>query len=453
MGGKPQGKIMQNYEFKLTPAFCLYNGTAIAEQNGSYIRFLTENKEDSVLHSRLEKAFRNHLDFVVRQKDCGPEYKNLPRIEFVAGTHEEVRNCISLLYHENGFSSYKEKLNEDKEKKEAAAVLLLDSVLEEARKRKATDIHIEKSVIRFRINGKLEDYASIQKDRSLELVLRIKLISGMNVLEKRKSQDGHFVYGETKPVFVRVSVMAVIGEEENETDESVVMRLLDMARLPLGLMNLGFCDRQLIVMDSLLQNKNGLILVCGPTGSGKSTTAASMLLERIKETGNSEKIISIEDPPEYVIPGVTQIKIDKELGITYESALEKIFRQDPDVIMVGEIRDKEGAASAIRAAMTGHLVLATLHTDSAPSSILRLQDLGGSKKIIDSVLRGVIIQELQHSYDSVMLLADICIPEKSESDGFKHVTNVPELMRKTGKLFAKKMLLHSENKMGVKESV
>lgn len=453
MGGKPQGKIMQNYEFKLTPAFCLYNGTAIAEQNGSYIRFLTENKEDSVLHWRLEKAFRKHLDFVVRQKDCGTEYKNLPQIEFSAATHEEVRNCISHLYHENGLTTYKEKMNEDKEKKEAAAVLLLDSILEEARKRRATDIHIEKSIIRFRVDGKLGDYASIQKDRSSELVLRIKLISGMNVLEKRKSQDGHFVYGEIKPVFVRVSVMAVIGDEENETEESVVMRLLDTARLPLGLMNLGFSDRQLIVMDSLLQNKNGLIVVCGATGSGKSTTAASMLLERIKQTGNSEKVISIEDPPEYIIPGVTQIKVDKELGITYESALEKIFRQDPDVIMVGEIRDKESASAAIGAAMTGHLVIATLHTDSAPSSILRLQDLGGSEKIINSVLRGVIIQELQHSYGSVTLLSDICIPEKKESDGFIHVTNVPELLKKTGKLITKKMLLSQENTSTSKESV
>lgn len=432
---------MQNFEFKLTPAFCLYNGAAVMEQNGSYIKFITESDEDSVLHTRLEKAFRNHLDFVLKQKNCGSEYKNLPKIEFVSGTHEEVRNCISLLYREDSFSQNQDEIKAEKEKQEAAAVLLLDSILEEARKKKATDIHIEQSNIRFRVNGKLEDYAYLQKERSCELVLRIKLLSGMNVLEKRKSQDGHFVFGEKKPVFVRVSVMAVVGKTDMESEESVVMRLLDTARLPLGLVTLGFSDRQLIEIDSLLENKNGLILVCGATGCGKSTTAASMLLERIKRNNNSEKIISIEDPPEYVIPGVTQIKLEPALGVTYETALEKIFRQDPDVIMIGEIRNKSGASAALQASMTGHLVIATLHTDSASSSILRLKDLGCSEQIINSVLRGVIVQELQHGENDVTLFSEICIPEENSEDGFVHVNNVPELLKRTGRLMSKKMFV------------
>jgi len=432
---------MQNFEFKLTPAFCLYNGIAVSEQNGSYIRFITESNGDSVLQARVEKAFLNHLSYVIKQKDCRPEFKFLPKIEFVSGTHEEVRNCISLLYHEKENAGFIKENKAEKEEKEAAAVLLLDSILEDARKKNATDIHIEKSVVRFRVNGRLEDYAFIQKDRTSELILRIKLLAGMNVLEKRKSQDGHFVFGETKPVFVRVSVMAVIGNDNYENEESMVLRLLDTSRLPLGLMNLGFSDRQLSSIGNLLENRNGLILVCGPTGSGKSTTAASMLLEMIKKSGRTEKITSIEDPPEYVIPGVTQIKLDPTLGVTYENVLVKIFRQDPDVIMIGEIRDREGAAAALQAAMTGHLVIATLHTDSAASSILRLQDLGGSEKIIHSVLRGVVIQELQHNGDSVTLLSDVCIPEESEEDGFIHVNNVPELLRKTGRLMKNKLYM------------
>lgn len=439
---------MQNFDFKLTPAFCLYNGTAIAEQKGSYIKFISENNEDSALHIRLEKAFLNHLRFVTGQKNCGVEYKSMPKIEFVPGTHEEVRNCVSLLYHEDFFSKSNDEKNYEKEKKEAAAVLLLDSILEDARKKSATDIHIEHGFIRFRIKGRLEDYASIQKDKVSELILRIKLLAGMNVLESRKSQDGHFVFGEKQPVFVRVSVMAIVGMNDCENDESVVLRLLDTARLPLGLLNLGFSDRQLIAIDKLIDFSNGLILVCGATGSGKSTTAASMLLEIIKKIGDAEKIISIEDPPEYVIPGVTQIQIDKALGITYENALEKIFRQDPDVIMIGEIRDRESAATALQAAMTGHLVIATLHTDSASSSKLRLLDLGGNEKIIDSVLRGVIIQELQHNNNETTLLAEICISDDSESDGFTHITNVPELLRKTGKLMARNRFMPLIDKSG-----
>ncbi|MCQ2597229.1 MAG: Flp pilus assembly complex ATPase component TadA [Treponema sp.] len=437
---------MRDFEFKLTPAYCLYNGVAVMEQKGAEIRFITESEDDTVLRKRLEKAFLNHVSYVLKQKDCTEDFKVLPKVLFETGSHEEVRKYISRLYHEEDGKT-EEKSETRKEVNEAAAVILLDSILDEARNNSVTDIHIENCFIRFRKNGKLENYASIQQERNNELVLRIKLLAGMNVLEKRKSQDGHFVYGEKNPVFVRVSTVGVESFSSEDSMESVVLRLLDTSRLPLDILRLGFSDRQLVALDTLMELPNGLILICGPTGSGKSTTAASILVNRYRKSSGKEKIISLEDPPEYLIPGVTQIKTGKGSGISFTEALENVFRQDPDVIMIGEIRDKCSAETALRASMTGHLVFATLHTDSAASAFLRLKDLGGNPEIIASVLKGVIIQELQHEEKDVTLLADICIPEaelKAEGvseDSFVHITNVPELIVKTGKnLTARKVL-------------
>ena len=439
---------MQNFEFKLTPAYCLYNGAAVMEQNGSYIKFITESPEDSVLRRRLEKAFMNHVASVIKQKDCDSAFRNLPKVEFQEGSHEEVKNYVARLYRNTENGNFVQGGNEavegsleDSERREAAAVLLLDNLLNEARSKKATDIHIEKNNIRMRISGKLEEYASIQSERNAELILRIKLLAGMNVLEKRKSQDGQFVYGEIEPVFVRVSTMGIVGDTTDNAEESVVMRLLDTKRLPLGLVHLGFSDRQLTALNALYSFENGLILICGPTGSGKSTTAASILLEKVKLSNGKLKIISLEDPVEYIIPGVTQIKVNEQIGNSFNSCLESVFRQDPDVIMIGEIRDEKSAQAALRASMTGHLVIATLHTDSVSSSILRLEDLGCSQKIISSVLRGVVHQELNHTEDGVQLVADVAAakkilvsvlhegkPAEEIERAFIHFTNVRELI-------------------------
>lgn len=448
---------MSNYEFKLTPAYCLYNGAAVMEQNGAYIKFITEGNEDSVLHARLEKAFRRHVASALEQKDCDDSFRRIPKIVFTQGSHEEVRNYVSRLYREGAYGKKEdilEKKLEENQKKEAAAIVLLDSILDEARKKNATDIHIEKNLVRMRINGGLEDYAFLQKERTQELVLRIKLLAGMNVLEKRRSQDGRFVFGQMNPVFVRVSTVGIVGNSSEESEESVVMRLLDTGRLPLGLMNLGFSEPQLFRIEEMNRNKNGLILICGPTGSGKSTTAASILMERVRKSKGSEKIISLEDPPEYIVPGVTQVKIEPEIGVTYENILEKVFRQDPDIIMIGEIRNTETARVALRASMTGHLVIATLHTESAFSSVYRLMDLGCDESVLRSVLRGVIMQELDFKLGSATLFADIAVPDfQNEEDGFDHVTNVPELISKTSRSFKKRMIPFVPEKTKVRKEV
>lgn len=441
---------MKNYDFRLTPAYCLYNGAAVIEQNGTEIKFLVEDEKDLLLQERLIKAFENHLDNIRKNEDCPEIYKRLTKVDFQKGNRKLLRKYVSELFEKENPDSFGERkvISEGEREinsgEEAAAVLLLDSILQEAKAENASDIHIEHNVVRFRVNGKLEQHAVLQSEKSVELVQRIKLLAGMNVIEKNKSQDGHFVYGEANPLFIRVSSMSIISENQIESPESVVLRLLDTTRIPLSLSQLGFSLIQYEGIKNLCGEKNGLIIICGPTGAGKSTTAASILLEIQKQQNGKLKIISLEDPPEYVIPGVTQIQIDDSRKNTYDDALQHVFRQDPDVIMVGEIRDEKSASAAIRASLTGHLVVATLHTSSAAGSVLRLENLGIGRKIVGSVLRGVIVQDLNYSAGKAMLLADVALPDYSFAADigndmaeteierlFDHLTNYSEVLSKT----------------------
>ena len=407
----------KRYNFNLTPAYCLYNGAVVLEQKGASIRFLVENKNDAVLCGRLSRAFENHVALVRQRKDCPEEFQRLIKIDFENGSRTQLRKYVSKLFSsgEADFSRKEGELEDGANLKEAAAVLLLDSILSEARLRKATDIHIEKSRIRLRVNGKLEKLMELQSEKSSELIQRIKLLAGMNLLENRKCQDGQFVYGNKDPFFIRVSTISVVGSRRNdkrfEGEESVVMRLLDTSRIPLALGELGFNSFQLEKFcgeSGLLSLSHGLVLVCGPTGSGKSTTVAALLVEIEKNAYGALKIISLEDPPEYIIPGVTQVKVDGSNG--FSDALNHIFRQDPDVIMIGEIRDEESAAAAIRASLTGHLVFATLHTASAAEAIFRLENLGIERSVLCEVLRGIICQGLNLLDGKMRLIADLTIP-------------------------------------------
>ena len=447
---------MKKYEFKLTPAYCLYNGIAVMEQQGSKICFITDNPENSLLRERIIRAFNNYLGYVLKQDDCPLEYKTKPSIKFVGGSRAELRKAVSKLYSA-GTPQNLQKVSglETSELKkmadEAAAVLLLDTIMADARSKNATDIHIEKNKVKFRIYGKLEIVYEFSPEKSRELIQRIKFLAGMNVLENRRSQDGHFVYGKEAPVFVRVSVMAIIGEQSNESEESVAIRLLDTKRLPLSLERLGFNKLQFSKIKKINQNKYGLVIICGPTGAGKSTTAASILIDIERQHQGNLKIISLEDPPEYLIPGVTQIKIDEKLNNSFSNALMHVFRQDPDVLMIGEIRDEKSAAVAVRAALTGHLVIATLHAATAGGVILRLENLGVPRRLIVSVLKAVIAQELNNFKGSINLIADVSVPgvdfetvmeqELSEIEldkAFEHCTNYCEVLEKTIGILKKK---------------
>ena len=403
---------------------------------------MAENPEDTVLCNRLKKAFSNYVNYVLRQEDCPLKYRDTPSVVFVQGNRTEVRNYVSKLY-----SLPEKQISETKTEtpqSDAAAVLLLDSILAEARASNATDIHIENNTVRYRINGSLKTVSNISDEKSAELIQRIKFLAGMNVLEKRRSQDGHFVYGNENPVFIRVSVMGIVGKDDKLSQESVVIRLLDTKRLPLALDKLGFTEKQNQKIQAITSEPNGLIIICGPTGAGKSTTAAAMLIDIEKRRNSSVKIISIEDPPEYIIPGVTQIQIDEKIDNSFENALSHIFRQDPDVLMIGEIRDKKSADVAIKAALTGHLVLATLHSSTAAGAILRLENIGVSRKLIISVLKGVVVQELKSVGGNANLVADVSIPsglinqamdenlvEDELERYFEHNTNYLEYVQKS----------------------
>ena len=436
------------YDFCLTPAYCIYNGVAVLEQEGACIRFLITDVGNEVLRGRLSRAFERYVDGVRKIAECPASFRNLIKIDFEKGSRERLKKCVSQLYRaETGVVAAEESEEVLKTQREAAAVLLLDSILNEARTRGATDIHIEGNCVRLRINGRLEELLVLQNEKSIELVQRIKLLAGLNVIEKRRCQDGHFVYGNKNPFFLRVSTMAIIGRKFSG-EESLVMRLLDASRIPLCVEELGFNVNQIEVLcgnEGLISLSSGLVLVCGPTGAGKSTTVASLLVEIEKAANGSLKIISLEDPPEYVIPGVTQIKVDERNG--FSDALNHIFRQDPDVIMIGEIRDEESAAAALRASLTGHLVFATLHAGCASEAVFRLENLGVDRRLLCQVLRGVICQELNELGGRMKLYADIALSKEKFSreaavadsedvlEGlFEHFTNYEEVLRESLKV-------------------
>ncbi|WP_333784197.1 GspE/PulE family protein [Thermocrinis sp.] len=277
-------------------------------------------------------------------------------------------------------------LEEDK----SPAVSFVNSTLIKAVTLSASDIHIEPyqdgSYVRFRLDGVLHDYMSIPLSLHDAVVSRIKVLANLNVAERRVPQDGKIrVKIGGRELDIRVSVVPTVFGER------VVLRLLDRSSTMLTLEDLGLFAEDLEKVKRLAKKPYGIVLATGPTGSGKSTTLYAMLLQ-IKSP--ERNIITIEDPPEYQVKGISQIQVNPKVGLTFASGLRAILRQDPDVIMVGEIRDSETAEIAVHAALTGHLVLSTLHTNDAPSAIARLADLGIEPFLIASSLEGVIAQRL-----------------------------------------------------------
>lgn len=273
---------------------------------------------------------------------------------------------------------------------EAPIIRLVNSLLFRAVKQKASDIHVEpfeRDVkIRFRINGILYDVLSPPKRAQNAIISRVKVMSQLNIAEKRMPQDGRIrIKIAGKDVDIRVSTIPT------SHGESVVMRLLDASAVLLDLDSLGFARANLDFFKELLAHHNGIILVTGPTGSGKTTTLYSALT---RLNTDEVKIITVEDPVEYQLHGVNQMQVNPKIDLTFASGLRAFLRQDPDIIMVGEVRDKETAEVAIQASLTGHLVLSTLHTNDAPSSITRLVDMGVEPFLVASSVLGIIAQRL-----------------------------------------------------------
>src|SRR5437867_7253439 len=273
---------------------------------------------------------------------------------------------------------------------EAPVVRLVNLLIEGAIGAEASDIHIEPFEdtlrIRYRIDGILYDQEAPPRRLQAAVTSRVKLMAEMNIAERRLPQDGRIrVTMHGRRVDIRVSTIPTVH------GESIVMRLLDRQSVFLPLEKLGFGPAMLPGFESMIRRPHGIVLVTGPTGSGKTTTLYAAL---DKINSPDRKIITVEDPVEYQLKGVNQIPVKPKIGLTFATGLRHIVRQDPDVILIGEIRDLETAEIAIQAALTGHLVFSTLHTNDAPGAITRLQDMGVEAYLVASVLNGVLAQRL-----------------------------------------------------------
>lgn len=270
------------------------------------------------------------------------------------------------------------------------AVRLVDSVVKEAIPYRASDIHIEpfekKVRVRYRIDGDLQERAEFPIEFYSAISARLKIMSGMNIAERRVPQDGriNMIIGGKEFDFRVSSLPTVYGEK-------FVIRILDKTSFHFTRSDLGFTESENVLIDKMLRRPHGIILLTGPTGCGKSTTLYSFLKEVNDPAVN---IITVEDPVEYTMAGVNQTQVNAKANMTFAVALRSILRQDPDIMMVGEIRDEETAEIAVRAAITGHLVFSTLHTNDAPGAITRLEDMGVADYLVADALVGVIAQRL-----------------------------------------------------------
>lgn len=295
---------------------------------------------------------------------------------------------------------------------EAPIIRFVNSLLYQAIRQRATDIHIEpyerELVVRFRIDGLLYDIVSPPKKFHPSISSRIKIMAGLNIAEKRLPQDGRIrIKIASRDIDIRVSIIPTIHGER------IVMRLLDKSRVLLKLEELGMWPDTLQMMLKLISFSNGIILVTGPTGCGKTTTLYAALT---KINTTEKNIITIEDPIEYQLAGIGQMQVNPKIDLTFAAGLRSILRQDPDVILVGEIRDRETADIAIQASLTGHLVFSTLHTNDSAGAITRLLDMGVEPYLVASSLRAVLAQRL------VRILCNDCkIPYRASPELLKEL--------------------------------
>jgi type IV pilus assembly protein PilB len=273
---------------------------------------------------------------------------------------------------------------------EAPVVKLVDLIIRQAIDERASDIHIEpfkeRISLRYRIDGKLYEIPPPARHLHLPIVSRIKILAKLDIAEKRLPQDGAFLVRiDERPIDLRVSSIPTIYGEK------IVLRILDRSQVVLDLAQLGFDAKQLEIMRRCINSPYGLVFLTGPTGSGKTTTLYAILNEIRDPTKN---IITIEDPVEYKLDGINQVQIKPEIGLTFATALRSFLRQDPDIMLVGEVRDLETAQICIRSALTGHLVLSTLHTNDAPSAVSRLMDIGIESYMLAPSLLMIVGQRL-----------------------------------------------------------
>ena len=377
---------------------------SFAKRHGVLIREIKDGEADTVYRAdasplSLAEA-RRFAGVKLRLTRVAPDvFDNILQQAYEQGSHKAMQ-MVGDLDDQTDLLQVAQELPEPSDLLEsdddAPIIRFINAVLTEAVKDNASDVHIEpfenRLGVRFRIDGVLQDVLQTRRALAPLVVSRIKVMSKLDIAEKRLPQDGRIslrIAG--RAVDVRVSTMP------SGYGERVVLRLLDKQAGRLDLASLGMDERSLTVMDELIHRPHGIILVTGPTGSGKTTTLYAAL-ERINDL--SRNIMTVEDPIEYFIDGIGQTQVNNKVSMTFAKGLRAILRQDPDVVMVGEIRDLETAEIAVQASLTGHLVLSTLHTNTAVGAVTRLRDMGVEPFLLSSSLIGVLAQRLVRVLDN-----------------------------------------------------
>ncbi len=352
---------------------------------GGKILLLTSNPLDVYSLDDVKLITGFELELALAEKNVIINLIN----QFYDG-REDAEKAIEEFTEQNENILDLEEEIEDDDVTNAPIVRLVNSILSQAVKTKVSDIHIEpfsdRLRIRYRIDGNLVEQMNTTMATHPAIVARLKIIGAMDISEKRKPQDGRL---ETKisdkEIDMRISILPTVYGEK------VVIRLLDRTTSIAKKEDLGFIKPNLELFNRLVKVPDGMILVTGPTGSGKTTTLFTVLKELNKI---SENIITVEDPVEYRVDGINQVQVNEKAGLNFANTLRSILRQDPDIVMVGEIRDSETATIAVRAAVTGHVVLSTLHTNDSVSTVLRLTDMGIESYLVTTAVSGVVAQRL-----------------------------------------------------------
>lgn len=346
----------------------------------------TTDDLERIYHKRVHPMVADHMEI---DKFIAHYYEGNSISELYGGMADEASAKEHQEAEDKAYEASLSKAEVGKED-QPPAVKYVDLLFRTAVNDRASDIHVEPTktgiTVRFRIDGVLQEYSAPPKKWQNSIISRLKVLSGMDLAEKRVPLDGRIKLNiPGKRLDVRVSsIPSIFGE-------SIVMRLLDQSSVLMGLEDVGFLPDTVRIFADLIKSPNGVILMTGPTGSGKTTTLYSAL----STINNAEtKIVTIEDPVEYMLDGINQVQINKEVDLDFSIGLRAILRQAPDVIMVGEMRDLEAAEIGIRAALTGHLVFSTLHTNDAPSACVRLIDMGVKPFMVASSLQAVIAQRL-----------------------------------------------------------
>jgi type IV pilus assembly protein PilB len=356
------------------------NKNIISAELAWYYRVLPSGVNNDHLELYIEESqvkddILNELEIVLKRR-----VKLLPR------TNAAIEKALTSHYIKDS----NQAAQDISAKSEVSHKDFVSELIQEAKVLKSSDIHIEiyeqKCRIRFRIDGKLVERIRLSKSEYPALINKIKIMAGLDISERRLPQDGRIFFNQGDMKFdIRVSMLPTLYGEK------IVLRLLGNSAANVDLNYLGFSDIDLTRYKESIRKPNGIILISGPTGSGKTTTLYATLKLLNKDTDN---ILTVEDPIEYTLEGINQVQVKDEIGLTFSRALRSFLRQDPDIIMVGEIRDTETANLAIRAALTGHLVLSTIHTNSAWGTISRLVDMGMPPFLIANTLNATLAQRL-----------------------------------------------------------